>query len=189
MAAYAAAVSWSVLMRGEGYRLAFSRGGDGRRGEIEAAEKGALPPRITAVRGDFHVHTAVSGDGRSDLDEVITAARARGYRVVAITEHAEGTVSGVGREKLLEQRARLRAVQAELGDALFALVNLARHVEVDAESALRRTIEKFSRRFAHVEGRVHEVHGGWPSTDSGEKLTLEELDGYWEEAKRLGVAP
>jgi MazG family protein len=73
-------------------------------------------------------------------------------------------------------------VEDELGDVLFALVNLARHVDVDAEGALRGTIEKFQRRFAHVEGRVKEHHGGWPS-GSSEKLPLEELDRYWEEAK------
>ena len=75
-------------------------------------------------------------------------------------------------------------VEAELGDVLFALVNLARHAGVDAEGALRRTIDKFTRRFDHVEGRVVERHGGWPATAAEDKLTLEELDGYWEEAKR-----
>jgi tetrapyrrole methylase family protein/MazG family protein/ATP diphosphatase len=75
-------------------------------------------------------------------------------------------------------------VEAELGDVLFALVNLARHVDVDAEGALRRTIDKFTRRFGHVEARVHEVHGGWPATAADDRLTLEELDGYWDEAKR-----
>jgi tetrapyrrole methylase family protein/MazG family protein/ATP diphosphatase len=74
--------------------------------------------------------------------------------------------------------------EAELGDVLFALVNLARHTGVDAEGALRRTIDKFTGRFSHVEGRVIERHGGWPLTAEGDKLTLEELDGYWEEAKR-----
>ena len=38
-----------------------------------------------------------------------------------------------------------------MGDVLFALVNLARHVDVDAEGALRRTIDKFAKRFAHVD--------------------------------------
>ena len=76
-------------------------------GEIEAAEKGALPRPIGAILGDFHVHTTVSGDGRSSLEDVVLAAKARGYRVLAITDHAEGTLSGVGREPLLEQRARM----------------------------------------------------------------------------------
>jgi tetrapyrrole methylase family protein/MazG family protein/ATP diphosphatase len=75
-------------------------------------------------------------------------------------------------------------IEAELGDVLFALVNLSRHVDVDAEGALRRTIDKFTRRFAHVEARVHEKHGGWPTSAADDRLTLEELDGYWEEAKR-----
>ena len=81
-------------------------------GEIDAAERGALPRPIGPVIGDFHVHTTVSGDGRSTLEEVVAAARARGYRVLAITDHAEGTLSGVGREALLEQRAQIRALQA-----------------------------------------------------------------------------
>ena len=62
--------------------------------------------RSATCIGDFHVHTTVSGDGRSSLEEVVAAAKARGYRVLAITDHAEGTLSGVGREALLEQRAQ-----------------------------------------------------------------------------------
>src|SRR3954454_5109513 len=74
------------------------------------------------------------------------------------------------------------AIEDEMGDVLFALVNLSRHVKVDAEGALRRTIDKFTRRFAHVESRVKSVHGGWGV--GGEKnLPLEVLDTYWEEAK------
>jgi tetrapyrrole methylase family protein/MazG family protein/ATP diphosphatase len=77
------------------------------------------------------------------------------------------------------------AIEEEMGDALFALVNLSRHVEVDAEGALRRTIDKFTKRFAHVEKRVSEEHGGWGDAGGGEKhLPLEVLDRYWEEAKR-----
>jgi MazG family protein len=77
------------------------------------------------------------------------------------------------------------AVEEEMGDVLFALVNLSRHVKVDAEGALRRTIDKFTKRFAHVERRVREEHGGWGEGGGGEHhLPLEVLDRYWEEAKR-----
>lgn len=77
------------------------------------------------------------------------------------------------------------AIEAEFGDVVFALVNLARHVHLDAESALRRTIDKFSTRFAHVETRVREEHGGFPDTSKGlAPLSLEVLDGYWEQAKQ-----
>jgi tetrapyrrole methylase family protein/MazG family protein/ATP diphosphatase len=75
------------------------------------------------------------------------------------------------------------AKEEELGDALFALVNLARHIDVDAEGALRRTIDKFMKRFSHVEERVKENHGGFGEAG---KLPLETLDTYWEEAKAKG---
>src|SRR5262249_25110808 len=90
-------------------------------GEIEAAERGALPPPLPDPIGDFHVHTSLSGDGRSSLEEVAAAALARGLRVLAITDHAEGTLSGVGRTPLVVQRAQVRALQAQLGDALLLL--------------------------------------------------------------------
>jgi len=62
-------------------------------GEIEAAANGTLPRPIGDVIGDFHVHTSVSGDGRSSIEEVVAAAIGRGPRVLAITDHAEGTLS------------------------------------------------------------------------------------------------
>lgn len=68
------------------------------------------------------------------------------------------------------------AVREELGDLLFAITNLARHLQVDPEAALQAATTKFHRRFAHVETRLAE---------SGAKhATLSELDRYWDEAKR-----
>lgn len=99
------------------------------------------------------------------------------------------------REKVKEELAELdeavaagdqSQIEAELGDVLFALVNLARHHGVDAEKALQRTGDRFRTRFAHVEARVRDLHGDWPRDERGKPtrgLTLEELDLYWEEAK------
>jgi MazG family protein len=81
-------------------------------------------------------------------------------------------------------------VRAELGDLLFALVNLARHHGIDAEEALRDTTDRFRARFDHVEQRVKETHGDWPRDDDGKPvrgLALDELDGYWDEAKERGL--
>ena len=81
-------------------------------------------------------------------------------------------------------------IEAEFGDLLFALVNLARHEGVDAETALRGTADRFARRFAHVEKRVKDRHGGWPRGADGKPalgLPLDELDGFWNEAKREGA--
>src|SRR5262245_46863457 len=114
-------------------------------GEIEAAESGALPRPIGDLLGDFHVHTSLSGDGRSSLEEVVAAARARGYRALAITEHAEGTLSGVGREALLEQRAELRALQARLGGSLRLLhgveLNIGPNGELDYDPEFRSSFD------------------------------------------------
>ncbi|MBM4373731.1 MAG: nucleoside triphosphate pyrophosphohydrolase [Deltaproteobacteria bacterium] len=72
------------------------------------------------------------------------------------------------------------AMESELGDVLYAIVNVARHHGLDAEAALRATMRKFERRFAHVERRVEDEHGGF--AEHG-KLPLEVLDRYWNEAK------
>ena len=111
-------------------------------GEIEAAEKRALPRAIERILGDFHVHTTVSGDGRSPLEDVVAAAKARGYRALAITDHAEGTLSGVGREAFLDQRLKIVAMQAELGESLRLLhgveLNIGPNGELDYDAAFRR---------------------------------------------------
>lgn len=111
-------------------------------GEIEAAEKGTLPKPLGAVLGDFHVHTALSGDGRSSLEEVVAAAKARGYRALAITDHAEGTLSGVGREAFLDQRAKMQALKKELGHSLTLLqgveLNIGPNGELDYDLEFRR---------------------------------------------------
>ncbi len=114
-------------------------------GEIEAAERGALPPPIPALAGDFHLHTTVSGDGRSTLEEMVAGAVARGYKVLAVTDHAEGTVSGVPRETLLAQRERFRALQVELGDKLRLLhgveLNIGPAGELDYDLEFRRQFD------------------------------------------------
>jgi tetrapyrrole methylase family protein/MazG family protein/ATP diphosphatase len=92
-------------------------------------------------------------------------------------------------DEAIESKDKER-IESELGDLLFALVNLARHEGIDAEAALRGTGDRFARRFAFVEKRVKERHGGWPRGEDGKPaagLPLEELDGYWNEAKREGA--
>ena len=114
-------------------------------GEIEAAESGGLPRPIEGVLGDFHLHTDTSGDGRSPIEEMVAAALARGYKVLAITDHAEGTLSGVGREALLAQRARLRAIQAEIGERMKVLhgveLNIGPAGELDYDLEFRRAFD------------------------------------------------
>lgn len=83
-------------------------------GEIELAAAGALPRLIQEgdLRGDLHVHTDLSGDGRAPLESMVAAAAARGYEYLAITDHGEDlAINGVSREAMLTQRARLAALR------------------------------------------------------------------------------
>jgi len=80
-------------------------------------------------------------------------------------------------EALTHQGAE--AVREEMGDLLFAVTNLARHLEVDPEAALRGTNEKFIRRFRHIE-RSLAAQGRAPQGAS-----LEEMEALWQEAKEI----
>ncbi len=67
---------------------------------------------------------------------------------------------------------------AEVGDLLFAAVNLARHLRADPEGVLRQTNRKFERRFASIE-RALAALGKTP-----QDATLAEMDALWDEAKK-----
>jgi DNA polymerase (family 10) len=84
-------------------------------GEIAAADAGTLPVpiRIEDIRGDLHVHTDRSGDGRSSLTAMVDAAAERGLEYVAITDHAEDlTMNGLSRADMLDQHAEIEALRA-----------------------------------------------------------------------------
>ena len=73
-------------------------------------------------------------------------------------------------------------IEEEVGDLLFAAVNLARHLDVNPDSALGKANRKFSERFRIVEAMVHDTGSPWSS------FTLEALDGFWQEAKKTPLA-
>lgn len=90
------------------------------------------------------------------------------------------------REELDEVEAELEradqdAREDELGDLLFCVVNLARHLELDCEMALKRCNAKFERRFGHVEDAL--AAQGRALTDA----SLDEMEALWVEAKRKGL--
>ena len=87
------------------------------------------------------------------------------------------------KEELMEVDAELQAkdkerLTDEMGDLFFALINACRLYGIDPEGALERTNKKFIRRFNHIEQRAEEQ--GRTLSD----MTLEEMDGYWNEAKQ-----
>ena len=82
------------------------------------------------------------------------------------------------RQELGRKSVDPRAVEHEVGDLLFAGVNVARLAGVDPESALKASNRRFRRRFGHVEACLAE-RGRRPA-----ESTLEEMDALWDEAKR-----
>ena len=73
------------------------------------------------------------------------------------------------------------AVEEEFGDLLFVIANVARHLKIDPESALRAANEKFIRRFRYIEARLSE-HGRSPAQSD-----LAEMDALWDAAKTKGL--
>lgn len=87
-------------------------------------------------------------------------------------------------EEIAELRSEIEVGRApermedEVGDVLFSIANLARHLAVEPEAAIRRANRKFEERFHHVEARLR-AEGRGP-----EDADLDELDRLWDEAKR-----
>lgn len=109
-----------------------------------------LQKRAATVGFDWPAPLPVLDKVREELDEVLEA--------MASGEH--------------------EAVADEIGDLLFSVVNLARHLKVDPENALRGANRKFERRFRFIEQALRDNHR--PIED----CTLEDLDALWSEAKR-----
>lgn len=78
----------------------------------------------------------------------------------------------------VDNNAPMEQIENEFGDLLFSLVNYARFIGVNPEDALERTNKKFIRRFQYMEDKAREA--GKNLSD----MTLEEMDVYWEEAKK-----
>lgn len=90
-------------------------------------------------------------------------------------------------EKVQEELAELQAeidandqnaIEAEFGDVLFSMINYARFLRVDPESALERTNKKFIRRFQYLEAKAKEKNKAL------QDMTLAEMDVFWEAAKK-----
>jgi MazG family protein len=151
-------MAWEAMKAGERARSAAD---DGRRASVLDGVSAALPAlvraeklqrRVARVGFDWPDAARVLDDVDEELDELKVEI-----------------ASGAPHDRL----------EDELGDLLFTVVNLARHLDVDAEAALRRTNAKFQRRFRHVEARLAENGRGPENSD------LDEMDRLWNEAKKV----
>ncbi len=81
-------------------------------------------------------------------------------------------------KKAVQENSRSE-MREELGDLLFVTANMARHLDIDGEAALNETSDKFERRFRHIEASLKQ------RGRTLEEASLEEMDGFWDEAKAL----
>jgi len=141
--------------------------------EIKAKEKGNQDRK-----------SALEGIPKS-LPSIIQAHRIqeRAARVGFDWEHVDDVFAKVEEEMGEFKEAFLAKnvaeMEAEMGDLFFALVNIARFVEINPEEALQKTIVRFAKRFRHIEERLAEK--GKTMGD----VSLERMEVLWEEAKEL----
>ncbi|HEY0170720.1 MAG TPA: nucleoside triphosphate pyrophosphohydrolase [Pyrinomonadaceae bacterium] len=107
-----------------------------------------------------------------DVDEIFDKLREETEELrAAIRERAEAGA---------DSESEHQRVREEVGDLLFAVTNIARHLDVEPESALKLTSRKFRRRFRHIERGLRE-RGREPG-----EATIDEMEELWQEAKGAG---
>ena len=152
--------------------------------EIKAAEKGERAERRARLgQPDGGAEASLLADvprGQPALCEALDLQKKAG-KVGFDWSEAEPILDKI-EEEIGELRTalasgRTAAVGEELGDVIFAAVNLGRHAGIDAEMAVRGTNAKFRRRFAHIERGL--ARRGKSPADAG----LEEMEALWQQAK------
>lgn len=133
-------------------------------GAVAPSALDGVPPALPALLRAERVQQKAAGVGFDFPDADAAWAKVE----EELTELREAAASGDANR-----------TEAELGDALFALVNVARLWGVTSENALRRTVDTFTRRFRHVEA------GLAAKGSSPHEATLEAMDALWDEAKAL----
>src|SRR5258707_575965 len=130
---------------------------------MEAGHFGGVPVALPALTRALKLQEKAGKVGFDWNDPLAVLAKIREEADEIAAELASGA-AGAARE--------------EVGDLLFAVVNLARHLGADPEAALRATNEKFERRFGYIEETLATA-GKTP-----EQSTLAEMDELWNEAKQ-----
>tara|TARA_R110000782_G_scaffold135393_2_gene227765 strand:+ start:223 stop:1041 length:819 start_codon:yes stop_codon:yes gene_type:complete len=150
--------------------------------------------RWEEIKSQERLEKATRPEQLSLLDDVPHAlpalSRAQKLQKRASRSGFDWAQSGPVVEKIAEEldevrealaRGDKKAVADEMGDLLFSVVNLARHLEVDAETALRQGNDKFERRFRYIERQLAERALGVKDVD------LQQLDQLWDDAKQVGL--
>jgi DNA polymerase (family 10) len=139
------------------------------RGEIEAAAKHKLPRlvRLEDINGDFHTHT-VASDGACEIEEMVEAARDRGYKFICITDHSESSAiaNGLTPARLAKHIRRIHKVGSSYKDiAVFA----GMEVDILADGKL----DYDNKILAELDFVIGSIHSGL--TSPREKVTMRTL--------------
>jgi DNA polymerase (family 10) len=123
-------------------------------GEVDAAARAEIPTLVeyADIRGVLHCHSTFS-DGAATIEEMVRAARARGWSYLGISDHSESAfyAGGVSRERILEQHDEIDRVNASLDD-----LRVLKGVEADILADGRVDYDDdFLERFDYVIGSVH----------------------------------
>lgn len=153
-----------VLRNWERIKQEESSGHDGPHDDAPNGILGKVPKSLPAL---MRAHKAQSMASRVGFDWI----------------RAQDAIDKVS-EEMSEFRAAMEkgdsaGIAEELGDLLFAIVNVARHLGVDPEVSLMNTVDKFIRRFNYIEAGASE------QGVRVEDMTLEQMDALWDEAKRM----
>lgn len=154
-------------------------------GEVEAKDTETVLRNWERIKqGEHKASKASALDGVPEALPALLKAQRTQHKAAKVGfdwQDAEGPEA-----KIVEELAELKAAVAagkpeavadEYGDVLFSMVNLARHIGVDAESALRAATAKFAKRFRAVEARVK------AAGKEMKAMSLTELDAVWDDVK------
>jgi len=139
------------------------------RGEIEAAMEHKLPEvvRLEDIKGDFHMHTSAS-DGSCEIEEMVEAARGRGYKYVCITDHSvsEPIANGLTPERMGKHIERIHKVNDKFKD-----IEVFAGAEVDILADGR--LDYDNKLLAEMDFVIGSIHSGMKSPR--EKVTMRTL--------------
>ena len=154
-------------------------------GDVDAKDTEAVLRNWERIKqGEHKTPKASALDGVPEALPALLKAQRTQHKAAKVGfdwQDAEGPEAKIV-EELAELKAAVaegkpEAVAEEYGDVLFSMVNLARHIGVDAESALRAATAKFAKRFRAVEARVK------ASGKEMKAMSLAELDAVWDAVK------
>lgn len=165
-----AADSAAVLKNWEAIKAEEKRVAGKTPGEMDASILDGVSAKAPALMEAHQISNKVArvGFDWKDVDEIFAK----------LEEEVEELRVAIDQHKRSADEADHVRVREEIGDMLFVVTNIARHLNVEPEAALKLANRKFRQRFAHIERRLREQNLKF------DEVTISDLEALWQEAKR-----